>query len=62
MKANKANESAIYNAIVSWIYSDKEYRSEEFFELLFLVDFTKLDVDLIEKIILSELVTENLAC
>ena len=62
MKANEANDSAIYNVIVSWIHTDKESRSEDFLELLFLVDFTKLKVDFIEKIMLSELVTENLAC
>ena len=62
MKTNKANESAIYNAIVSWIYSDKESRIEEFLELPFLVDFTKLKVNLIKKIMLSELVTKSLAC
>ena len=62
MKANKVNELAIYNAISSWTNFDKISRGEDFLELLFLVDFTKLKVDFIEKMMLSELVTENLAC
>ena len=62
MKANNANESSIYNAIISWIHCGKESRSEEFLEQLFLIDSTKLKVDIIKKMVLSELATENHAC
>ena len=61
--SNQAKESTIYQAIISWVKSDEETRKDNFLELLFLVDFTKLAVDFIEEVILrEELVTKNLAC
>ena len=62
MKTARSRESAIYNVILSWTKFDKT-REKEFLELLFLVDFTKLNLNFIQTTILTEeLVTENLAC
>ena len=63
MKRNQAKESAIYHAIMSWIKYDENIRKKVFHELLFLLDFTKLDANFVEKKMLNEeLVTGNLAC
>ena len=63
MKRNQAKESAIYQYILSWTKFDENARSEEFLELLFLVDFAKLSLNFIQDVILMEdLVVENHTC
>jgi len=61
--SHQAKESAIFQAIVSWIKHEKINREKEFPELLFLLDFARLEVDYIQQIMLKEeLITDNYAC
>ena len=63
MKENHAEESNIYQTIVSWIKFDEVKRIQEFQELLFLVNFDKLTVDFIQKVMLvEELIIEISTC
>jgi len=60
MKENKAIESAIYYAVMSWIKFDVATRENHFKDLLFLINFTQITPDFIQKTILKEdLVIKN---
>jgi len=63
MKENRAKESAIYYAIMSWIKVDVKTRENHLSELLFLLDFYKLTVNFVQTNVLTEeLVIENFTC
>ena len=62
---NKAivEESAIYNAIISWIRQDEENRKCEIPSLLSVIDLHQLSCDFLEDVVATDgLVKENIEC